>query len=79
MHEHDSLTVDEAAQALGYSLQHTRKLIREGSLQGVKRGRDWFVIIESVEEYIARRDAKPKGKGRPRRGAGMQQAPAGNA
>ncbi len=79
VHGHDPLTVDEAAQVLGYSPQHTRKLIREGLLMGVKRGRDWFVAAEAVKEYIARRDAKPKGKGRPRQGAGTQEVPTSDA
>jgi len=40
-----------AAERLGYSLQHTRLLLREGKLQGQKFGRDWMVLRESVASY----------------------------
>lgn len=41
----------EAANELGYTIQHTRLLIREGKLDAVKFGRDWMVVRESVVEY----------------------------
>ena len=39
----DALPVKEAARLLGYSVQHTRRLVREGVLPGGKIGRDWIV------------------------------------
>ena len=41
----------EAANELGYTIQHTRFLIREGKLDAVKFGRDWMIVRESVVEY----------------------------
>jgi DNA adenine methylase len=53
---HDSLiTTAEASETLGYTLQHTRHLLRSGVLDGVKLGRDWLIARESVAEYTIRR------------------------
>lgn len=41
------LTAPQAAQELGYSIQHTRLLIRQGRLKAQKLGRDW--VIERTE------------------------------
>lgn len=42
------LTVRQAASRLGYTVQHTRLLIRHGRLAAVKLGRDWLVSREAV-------------------------------
>ncbi len=47
------LSSKEAADKLGYTIQHTRFLMREGKLEAVKFGRDWMVVRESVTEYKA--------------------------
>ena len=47
----DFMTTVEASQALGYTVQHTRLLVRQGHLRGAKIGRDWMIIRESVAEY----------------------------
>ncbi|MDT8370210.1 MAG: helix-turn-helix domain-containing protein [Longimicrobiales bacterium] len=49
------MTSIEAAHQLGYTVQHVRRLIRQGSLEGQKLGRDWVVDERSVERMLARR------------------------
>ena len=45
------ITTQEAAENLGYTIQHTRLLIRRGQIDATKFGRDWLVVRESVVEY----------------------------
>lgn len=45
------LTSRHAAAQLGYTVQHTRLLIRNGKLEAAKFGRDWLVARESVAQY----------------------------
>lgn len=40
----------EAAKILGYTLQHTRLLIRTGQLKAVKFGRDWMIERKSITD-----------------------------
>ncbi len=51
------LTTDEAAVRLDYTPQHVRRLVREGKLDGEKRGRDWIVEAESVSQHLLARDS----------------------
>lgn len=53
------MTVPEAARVLGYSVQHTRLLLRQGKLRGDKRGRDWLVLREAVFDFKLRRGTIP--------------------
>lgn len=50
------LTSSEAAERLGYTRQHVRRLIRLGRLSGQKIGRDWMVPRASVESIMADRE-----------------------
>lgn len=46
------LNTQQAAEVLGF--KHTasvRKAIHRGRLQAEKIGRDWFVSLESIEEF----------------------------
>lgn len=45
------MTTREAAEDLGYTIQHTRLLIRQRKIEASKFGRDWLVVRESVVEY----------------------------
>ena len=45
------MTTQEATAALGYSVQHTRLLVRQGRLRAERFGRDWMIVRESVAEY----------------------------
>lgn len=49
------LSTKKAAEGLGYTVQHTRLLIRQGHLEAFKFGRDWLIVRESVVAYKAKR------------------------
>lgn len=73
VNENEYMTTPEASEALGYTIQHTRRLVREGRLQGAKIGRDWLILRESVATYVTQTATPPlipaQKRGRPRRGA----------
>ncbi len=56
------VSTKDAADELGYTVQHTRLLIREGKLSAKKFGRDWMVVRESVEAYSVDREDNDKGQ-----------------
>lgn len=53
--ESEFITANEAAQYLGYEVQHVRRLLRQGKLDGEKVGRDWIVRRESIARYVGGR------------------------
>ena len=53
------MTVPEAAEVLGYTVQHTRLLLRQGRLTGEKLGRDWLVYRAVVIDYNVRKENIP--------------------
>lgn len=57
--EYEFMTTSEASEALGYTIQHTRLLMRQGRIHGSKIGRDWMVLRESVAEYVTQRNTAP--------------------
>ena len=50
----DYITSAQAAERLGYTIQHVRRLIHQGRLVGTKIGRDWVVRRDSVEAWASR-------------------------
>jgi len=50
-------TVRQTAEALGYSDEYVRQLLRSDLLAGEKRGRHWLISQEEVER-MANTDAK---------------------
>jgi len=51
----DVLTSGQAAELLGCTVQHVRRLVRSGTLDGSKHGRDWVVQRSSVQRHLANR------------------------
>ena len=47
------ISVKEAAECSGYSLQYMRRLLRTGKLAGLKLGQVWLIQMESFESYLA--------------------------
>jgi excisionase family DNA binding protein len=45
------VTTDEAAEALGYSPEHVRRMLRNGKLKADKIGGAWLVLRRSVRDY----------------------------
>ena len=50
------VTCLDAADALGYTVQHVRRLVRDGQLEGLKVGRDWVIPRDSVDTFLAGRE-----------------------
>ncbi|PKN91201.1 MAG: hypothetical protein CVU44_20805 [Chloroflexi bacterium HGW-Chloroflexi-6] len=48
------IETSQAAEKLNYHVEHVRRMMREGSLMGIKIGRTWLVQKKSLDEYIAR-------------------------
>ena len=58
------MTTNDAADALGLSVNTVRRAIHNGTLRATKRGRDWHITPSAVEAYRATSLGKP---GRPRK------------
>lgn len=53
--ERTLLTTVETAKRLGYTIQHTRLLIRQNRLPAQKVGRDWLILDDDLRLFkIAR-------------------------
>ena len=46
------ITVQVAAEVTGYNIQYLRRLLRSGTMKGVKIGQMWLIDMESLEAYI---------------------------
>jgi excisionase family DNA binding protein len=58
--EDELLTVDEAAKRLKIHSVTLRKMLRDGSIRGMKFGiREWRVPVSALNEFIASRMQKP--------------------
>jgi excisionase family DNA binding protein len=49
----NSLTTPEAAERSGLTRVYLALLLRRGTLEGFRRGRDWFVYADSLEAFLA--------------------------
>ena len=49
----DYLTTPEAAERSGLTRVYLALLLRRGMLEGFRRGRDWFVYSDSLEQFLA--------------------------
>lgn len=47
----DYLTVQEAAQRLGFHVNHIRRMRRRGDLEAIKVGATWLITKESIQKY----------------------------
>ncbi|MQF48498.1 helix-turn-helix domain-containing protein [SAR202 cluster bacterium AC-647-N09_OGT_505m] len=57
--EKDLITVTEAAELLGYSLEHTRILLRNHQILGTRIGQDWLIHRKSILERSRRLQQSP--------------------
>ncbi len=46
------LTVQAAADVTGYNIQYLRRLLRSGTLEGVKIGQMWLIDMEALAAYL---------------------------
>lgn len=62
----DYLTTPEAAERSGLTRTYLALLLRRGTLEGFRHGRDWFVYLDSLEAFLAMpRKPGPKGPRKP--------------
>ncbi len=47
----DYVTTQEAAKIFEFHIEHVRRMLREGDLQGLKVGKTWLVSKESIRKY----------------------------
>jgi excisionase family DNA binding protein len=47
------ISTKEAAARSGIHQAHVRFLARTGRIEGVKSGRDWFIAVGALDEYVA--------------------------
>jgi excisionase family DNA binding protein len=58
----DYLTTPEAAERSGLTKVYLAFLLRKKTLEGFRRGRDWFIYTDSLEKFLATpRKPGPKG------------------
>jgi len=53
------ISTAQAACILSFSVQHVRRLLRNGELAGTKVGRDWIVERDTVYSYLAHAENLP--------------------
>jgi excisionase family DNA binding protein len=62
----DHLTTPEAAERSGLTRTYLALLLRRGTLEGFRHGRDWFVYTDSLEAFLATpRKSGPRGPRKP--------------
>jgi excisionase family DNA binding protein len=47
------ISVQSATEATGYSTQYLRRLLRAGTLVGIRIGQIWLIDMDSFEQYLA--------------------------
>lgn len=57
-YESEILTTAEAAEILGYTVQHTRLLIRLKKLTAMKMGRDWLINRSDLNRILPKDNAR---------------------
>jgi hypothetical protein len=54
------ISTSDAASILGITIQAVGGLLRRGTIEGQKLGRDWVVYKDSVLNYKAQKEAREK-------------------
>ena len=54
-----TISVTELSQILTYSIEHTRRILRQNQIEGaIKLDKRWVIPIDSVQEYLYNRAYK---------------------
>ena len=48
------ITVQAAAEATGYNIQYLRRMLRSGTLRGIKIGQIWLIEMDAFEAFLKR-------------------------
>lgn len=62
----DYVTTQDASKLLQFHVEHVRRMLRDGDLKGLKVGKTWLVLRESITRY--QDFTKDMGKYDPKRG-----------
>jgi excisionase family DNA binding protein len=46
------ITVKDAAFHSGYNIQYLRRMLRSGTLKGIKIGQMWLIELDALETYL---------------------------
>ena len=65
MADEEYITVAEAAKRSGLSMRHISRLLRDGTIRGIKPGHDWLLHPSAVMEYL-QQERKPGRKSKNR-------------
>lgn len=63
------MTTEEAAEHSGYDVEYVRRLVREGKVAAVKKGRSWWVSATSLANYVESMQSREGGR------AGQKETP----
>jgi len=58
MPDEEYITVAEASKRSGLTMRHIARLLKQGTIEGIKPGHDWLVRPAAVMEYL-RNERKP--------------------
>ena len=47
------ITTPQAEERTGYSKTYLTRLLRNGTLEGFRLGRDWLIFTDSLERFLA--------------------------
>ena len=50
------ITTKEAVQISGYHPEYVRRLARQGKIDAVRKGRDWWIDRDALQEYLKAKD-----------------------
>jgi len=50
----DCISVKTTAFHSGYNVQYLRRMLRSGTLKGIKIGQMWLIEIDALEAYLKR-------------------------
>jgi excisionase family DNA binding protein len=48
------ISVQAASETTGYNIQYLRRLLRSGTLEGIKIGQMWLIDMDALEVYLKR-------------------------
>lgn len=62
---HDYIPLSEASKITGYTIDHLRRLIQKGKMQGERIGRNYVTTRSAIQDYLA---SSPKPGPKPKTG-----------
>ena len=60
------ISVQAASETTGYNIQYLRRLLRSGTLEGIKIGQMWLIEMEALQAYLNHVESTPDRRCGPR-------------